>query len=102
MQLINKRMTQKEMFELYPRQWIAYGDAEEDENGMFGDPNSLNWYYSALLIAICDSCPEAVQVPFEGPGYSVMGRGVINSVEWEEDYLEGEHFFIGPTVTVEG
>ena len=35
MTLINKRMTRDEMFRLYPNQWIAYGDADEDENGFF-------------------------------------------------------------------
>ena len=88
MVLINKRMTRDEMFKLYPNQWIAYGDADEDENGFFSDRYSDNGCYTALLIAICNSQKEAILVPFEGDDYKVTGMGVINSIWWEESYCE--------------
>ena len=87
MKLINKRMTMNEMFRLYPNQWIAYGDPDDN----FDDEHNSDGEDTAILIAICDTQHEAIMIPFEGEGYKVTGMGVCNSKHWKEETNE-EYF----------
>ena len=88
MTIINKRMSRDEMFQLYPNQWIAFGDEDE---GFYWRDGQNTGHLTALLIALCGSQKEAILVPFEGDVYSVNSRGVINSKWWEEN--DDEYWF---------
>ena len=89
MQLINRRMTRKEMFELYPNEWIAFGD---EEDGFYSEKEGTE-HFTALLLFICNSQKEAIAVPFKGNGYTVNSRGVINSRWWNDDEEEYDEWF---------
>ena len=82
MTFVIKRMTRDEMFRLYPRKWLALGDADAG----FFRKSSNTGNLGAILLAVCDTQKEAISVPFKGENYKVNGRGVCNSLHWEKEW----------------